>query len=225
MLKSFGTHIQKTAMFLIAVFGLCLTLQMTYFGVLFIPYDLNEANFGEAKNNILRDISIKCENWTYAIGYRLTCRKLIADAYFRYHYSQVSDSKAKDTIDSVLQISPLEPAYYVQRTRIGLLAQDDLESLVDSLRMSYLSGRSARYVMSDRFILALALWDNLEPSDKAIAINDLTRNLTEKKAELYALLLNSPNSTIDEVLELTQFSLPEFHRRLQTDIENKKNAN
>lgn len=219
--KKSGPHQNLGMKFFSLALGVAVVLfsiQMTQFGILRIHADLYELSSSKTAEEEQRNFARHCEAWTSQFGYRLICRKAIADDFFRYEIQNLDDPKANRVLEDVIKISALEPAYYLLRSRIGLYNFEPSPSLIALLRLSFVSGRAEQSVMFDRFQIALALWELLDETDKSVALGDFLKNHSGKREELYQLVVTSSPRIMHDILPMVRLRDPLVYDRLIQDV-------
>jgi hypothetical protein len=215
--RNAGFDINLVAVFFGAA-TLYISVQLTQFGIIHAPIDLLELSNAEQSRVERKAFAQKCTKWVSEFGYRLICRKALADHYFTYEFRNVGDSKPRQIAEDVLRISPLEPAYYALRAHLGLYAFEPSANIIQLLRLSYLSGRAEQSVMFDRFRIALAVWDKLEDSEKSIAMNDFIKNYSARREDLYQLILAGSPLILRDILPMLKLRDPEVYSRFVEDM-------
>lgn len=163
-----------------------------------------------------------CAQWTEEFGYRLICRKAIANEFFNSKITNIADPAAPKLLDDVISVSPLEPAYYTLRAKLGLYTFAPTNDIVTLLRLSYLSGRSVQSLMYERFKIAYAIWDVLDQTDKSVALNDFLKHRTVKRDELYQLILGGSPQSFEEIVQMVKGRDQEIYNRFIQDTEQKR---
>jgi len=176
---------------------LFLSSQMLLFGWNWRDIDMSETGNDIAHSSRLHSESLK--QWSDVLGYRLMSRKIETTILLQRGIGMVSIDEVRRSALRVLQISPLEPGYWILLGRISQLNFSPEDESVNHLRMSYLSGRSDFTVMPARLNLALSLWPNLTESDKQIAVNDLTFGPFADQDAFEDIFKGAPNGTLQEI--------------------------
>lgn len=193
------------------VFGLVvflLSCQMLLFGWQWRVFDLAETDVETEKAVLAYSNTVL--PWADRFGYRLMSRKIYSNSLLIEKQDRVSLDAIRTSVESVLTISPLEPAYWLLLGRISQLQFAPTQDLINHLRMSYLTGRSDYTVMQKRFELALSLWPELEETDKTIAVNDLIVGPYRVSEDLTPLLsgLSTPDlQDLREILKIRHLPL------------------
>jgi hypothetical protein len=88
-----------------------------------------------------------------------------------------SDRKAadrrRDEISSIILIRPMSSYYWLSLSGLQLITDQPMEQVFDSLEMSMLTGPNEGYVMADRRIYGVSLWQRLSPDLKRRAAVDM----------------------------------------------------
>lgn len=209
------------ASFFALIFGgvvFLLSIQMTKFGMIQFHIDRSELSSPKMQQ-IERDAFAQaCVNWTMEFGYRLICRKALADSYFSHNFTKFDDPQALMLLDSVISISPFEPAFYALRAKLALYTFAPSQDVMRFLRLSYLSGRSVQLLMYERFKIAYALWDLLDQTDKSIALNDFLKHKTMKRDDTYQLILSGSPHILRDILQMVQTRDRDIYNQFIQDI-------
>lgn len=198
----------------LAAIMLYLSVQMTKFGVLHFPIDVSELSPAERVRSQRKQFVANCNDWKSEFGYRLICRKAIADNFFANELREIADPKAQQVLDDVIKISAMEPAYYVMRARIGLLEFKPFEEIIRFIRLSYLSGRAEQPLMYQRFQIGIALWDSLDQTDKSFVINDYIKSVSNERSLMHILILSASISVFSEIAEMIKNRDPDAYQQL-----------
>ena len=88
-----------------------------------------------------------------------------------------SDLKAansrRETLSTILSITPLSSADWLSLSGMQLVTDEPMEQVLGSLKLSVLTGPNEGYVMAERAIFALSLWEDLSPDLKSRVAIDL----------------------------------------------------
>jgi hypothetical protein len=82
--------------------------------------------------------------------------------------------RRREVVSLLLSIKPLSSGDWLALSRTQLLAREPMEEVLASLRLSTLTGPNEGYVMAERGVFAVALWEYLSPDLKSRAAEDLT---------------------------------------------------
>ena len=198
--KHYGFRTQILSRFVPVFFGvaiLIISLQMLIFGWKWRDLDMSETG-SEVTESILRQAD-SITPWRDVIGYRLMARKIETQYLLNRKHDTNTINALKSSVLRVLQVSPLEPSYWILLGRISQLSFAEEEEIVNHLRMSFLSGRSDFTVMSARFNLSLSIWPALTESDKQIAINDITFGPLSERETVADVFAGVPEQTLKEI--------------------------
>jgi hypothetical protein len=83
-------------------------------------------------------------------------------------------SSRRAALASILAIEPLNSADWLSFSGLQFETDQPMEQVFDSLQLSVLTGPNEGYIMAERSIFALSLWERLPPDLKSHAATDLT---------------------------------------------------
>jgi len=82
--------------------------------------------------------------------------------------------RRRELLSSLLSIKPLSSGDWLALSRTQLQARQPMEEVLASLRLSTLTGPNEGYVMAERGVFGVALWEYLSPDLKSRTAEDLT---------------------------------------------------
>ncbi len=89
-----------------------------------------------------------------------------------------SDQKAADrrrqVLPAIASIKPLSPANWLSLSGLQLITDQPMDQVFDSLELSMLTGPNEGYLMEDRGIYGVSLWQRLSPDLQRRVAADLT---------------------------------------------------
>ena len=131
----------------------------------------------------------------------------------------ISDQKAadrrRDVLSSILSIEPLSSLDWLSLSGVQLVTDQPMGQVLGSLELSMLTGRNEGYVMAERGIFGISLWERLSPYLKTRVANDLAAG--EISANVGVVLSSQPERVRNEVraaVLATGLSPKEVERRL-----------
>ena len=131
----------------------------------------------------------------------------------------ISDQKAanrrRDVLSSILSIEPLSSLDWLSLSGVQLVTDQPMGQVLGSLELSMLAGRNEGYVMAERGIFGISLWESLSPYLKTRVANDLAAG--EISANVGVVLSSQPERVRNEVraaVLATGLSPKEVERRL-----------
>jgi hypothetical protein len=141
-----------------------------------------------------------------------------------------SDLKAansrRETLSTILSITPLSSFDWLTLSDMQLVTDQPMEQVLGSLELSVLTGPNEAYVMAERGIFAVSLWEDLSPDLKSRAAIDLApmnfvvpRTVAEgvERVKFRAVLSTKPERVRNELrkaLLATGLSSKEIEERL-----------
>jgi hypothetical protein len=79
----------------------------------------------------------------------------------------------RELLSAVLSIEPLSSMDWLSLSKAELMTHQPMEEVFSSLELSMLTGPNEGYVIEDRRLFGLSLWQNLPPDLKRRVANDL----------------------------------------------------
>ena len=116
--------------------------------------------------------------------------------------------RRRELLSAILSITPLSSMDWLALSRAELMTRQSTEDVFGSLELSTLSGPNEGYVMGERAVFALSLWERL-PADlkRHAAVDVAAMMLTRTPAEgemlgkIGAVLATQPESVRNELRE------------------------
>jgi hypothetical protein len=81
--------------------------------------------------------------------------------------------RRREILSEILAIKPLSSLDWLSLSSVQLAADEPMEQVLGSLKLSALTGPNEGYVMAERAIFALSLWEDLSPDLKSRVAIDL----------------------------------------------------
>jgi hypothetical protein len=107
-----------------------------------------------------------------------------------------SDSKTansrREALSSILSIEPLDSVDWLSLSGIELITDQPMEQVFESLELSMLTGPNEGYVMADRGIFGVSLWERLSPYLKRRVVLDLAAGEITGNEKFRAVLSAQP---------------------------------
>ena len=133
----------------------------------------------------------------------------------------ISDSKAAvsrlDVLASILSIEPLSAVNWLSLSEVQLVTDQPMERVFESLELSMLSGPNEGYVIAERGIFGVSLWERLSPYLKGRVTQDLAEGEIAGNERLRAVVSAQPERVRNEIqaaMLATGLSPKEVERRL-----------
>jgi hypothetical protein len=111
--------------------------------------------------------------------------------------------KRAEELTSILSVAPLSSSYWLILSGMRQVAREPKGMVSDALAMSRLTGTHEGYVLAQRAIFALAMWEGLNDEAKNGAVRDLTaawKGLQPAKKEQIGAILADKNASARETL-------------------------
>ena len=114
-----------------------------------------------------------------------------------------SDQKAaddrRDIFSSILSIEPLSSVDWLSLSSLQLITDQPMEQVFASLELSMLTGPNEGYVMADRGLFGVSLWERLPPDLKRRVALDLAAAGTTGGEQIWEALASQPDQALNEV--------------------------
>src|SRR5262249_15988225 len=81
--------------------------------------------------------------------------------------------RRREILSEILSIKPLSSMDWLSLSAMQLVTDRPMEQVVESLKLSVLTGPNEAYVMGQRAVLALSIWEDLSPDLKSDVVIDL----------------------------------------------------
>ena len=81
--------------------------------------------------------------------------------------------RQRELLFAILPIKPLSSTDWLALSRAELKTHQPMDDVIGSLELSMLTGRNEGYVMEERRLFGVSLWDKLSPDLKRRVANDL----------------------------------------------------
>jgi hypothetical protein len=107
----------------------------------------------------------------------------------------------RDQETEILTVKPLSADFWLLLADMRRIAGDDPSEVVDALTMSMLIGRNEGYLMAERGLFAMSIWEMLPPEIKQRGARDLamTQLLDIQKRRLQTLLSEKSEHVREEI--------------------------
>jgi hypothetical protein len=135
----------------------------------------------------------------------------------------ISDPKAangrRETFSSILLIRPSSTLDWLSLSGLQWVTHQPLERVLESLRLSMLTGPNEGYAMAERGIFGVSLWKSLPPDLKSRVVIDLARaEIETKEKEKFRTVLSGQavgvRNELRDALLATGLSPKEIEQRL-----------
>jgi hypothetical protein len=133
----------------------------------------------------------------------------------------ISDQKAansrREALSSILSIKPLSSVDWLSLSGWQLVTDQPMEQVFGSLELSMLTGPNEGYVMAERAIFGVSLWERLSPDLKRRVVIDLVAEEIAGNEKFRAVLSAQPARVRNELraaMLATGLSSNEVERRL-----------
>ena len=175
-------------------------------------------SFATAKIDVLESLTEAFRPWTAVPG--------VASVALQAELNEdidISDSKAangrRETFSSILSIRPSSSLSWLSLAGLQWVTHQPRERVLGSFRLSMLTGPNEGYVMAERGIFGVSLWESLPPDLKSRVVIDLARAEIEpkEKERFRTVLAGQPvevRNELREALLATGLSPKEIEQRL-----------
>ena len=152
--------------------------------------------------------------WTAIPG--LASRALQADLAGEIDPSDLqAANRRRETLSSILSIKPLSSLDWLLLSGIQLVADQPMERVLESLELSMVTGPNERYLMAERGIFGVSLWESLPRVLKSRAAHDLAGDADRGKFQaVLATKSELVRNELRKALVATGISPKEIEQRL-----------
>jgi hypothetical protein len=135
--------------------------------------------------------------WTGVAGIGSTALKALVRAKSSPDW-KAAESQG-DGLHALVAIKPLSSVDWLALARTELATGQPKEQILDALMFSWVTGPNEGYVMAERGIMAVSLWEILPPDLKTRAAMDLANSEILDSRKLRIVLSIKPKDVRDEV--------------------------
>ena len=129
--------------------------------------------------------------------------------------------RQRELLSAILSIEPLSSMDWFTLSRSELITHQPMEQVLESIKLSVLTGPNEGYIMAERGTFAVSLWENLSPDFKARAALDLAYSRSSaddaKTQKLRTVISSKPDwvrNELGKAILATGFSPKEIDPRL-----------
>ena len=125
--------------------------------------------------------------------------------------------RQRELLSAILSIKPLSSMDWLSLSRAELMTRQSMEDVFGSLELSMLTGPNEGYVIEDRRLFGVSLWEKLSPDLKRRVANDLAVGEIRDSQKLHVLVSAQPEQVRNELREAliaTGVSPKEIEKRL-----------
>jgi hypothetical protein len=114
-----------------------------------------------------------------------------------------SDQKAADhrrqTLSALASIKPMSSSNWLSLSGLQLITDRPMEQVFASLELSMLTGPNEGYLIADRGLFGVSLWERLSPDLQRRVAIDLATGETTGGERIRAALASQPDQALNEV--------------------------
>ena len=178
----------------IVVIGICGFAVARGFGIVHFSLAMNNIDSSDRRAEI---IAI----WSSAPD--LASRALQADLTYQIDPSdQKAAGRRRQTLTTLVSIKPLSSYDWLSLSGLQLITDQPMEQVFASLELSMLTGPNEGYVMVDRGLFGVSLWERLPPDlQRRVALDLAAGNAGEMTGgkSIRAALASQPDQALGEV--------------------------
>ena len=194
----------------IVVIGICGFAVARGFGIVHFSLAIASIDSSEKRAEIVK-------SWSSAPD--VASRALQADLSYQINPSdQKAANHRRQTLEALALIKPLSSSNWLSLSGLQLITDQPMEQVFDSLELSMLTGPNEGYVMADRRIYGISLWQRLSADLKRRVANDLAvGEIPDGDGEVRAVFSAQPEEVQNELREAliaTGLSVKEVEKRM-----------
>ena len=121
-----------------------------------------------------------------------------------------ASNKRRDELSALLAMKPLSSVDWLSLSRINLVTAQPRAQILETLMLSWVTGPNEGYVMAERGIFGLSLWEVLSPDLRSRAALDLAKDEITDSVKIRAVLSTKPEGVQNEIRTV---SWPQVLRR------------
>jgi hypothetical protein len=156
------------------------------------------------------------DTWSSAPDVGLTA--LQADLAYQISPSdQKAADRRRDEVSSIILIRPMASYYWLSLSGLQLITDQPMEQVFNSLELSMLTGPNEGYLMAERGIYGVSLWQRLSPDLQRRVVADLTVGEGLEIQKIRAFFSVQPEEVRNELREAlvaNGLSLEEVEKRV-----------
>jgi hypothetical protein len=198
------------------VIGICGFSVARGFSIVHFSLDVASIDSSQKRADSSQKLAKFVNSWSSAPV--VASRALQADLTYQI---PPSDQKAADhrrqTLSALASIEPLSSSNWLSLSGLQLITDQPMEQVFDSLELSMLTGPNEGYLMAQRGIYGVSLWERLSPDLKRRVSADLTVDEYPDIQKIRAFVSTQPEALrndLREALTATGLSPKEIERRL-----------
>ena len=175
----------------LAVIGICAVFLARGWDIVYFSVAMANGNSSEKRAGII-------DKWAAAPG--------VASAALQVELREkinISDPKAansrRETLSSILAIRPLSSLDWLSLAGMRLVTDQPMEEVLGSLELSMATGPREGYLMGERGLFGISLWERLSPELKSRVAVDLAAGNRSEIGKIRAVLSTKPVRVRDEL--------------------------
>jgi hypothetical protein len=98
----------------------------------------------------------------------------------------IAPYRRRDLLYAILSIKPLSSMDWLSLSRAKLVTHRPMEDVLGSLELSMLTGPNEGYVIEERRLFGVSLWEQLPPDLKRYVTNDVAGEMHDGRFRLFA---------------------------------------
>jgi hypothetical protein len=110
-----------------------------------------------------------------------------------------ASNKRRDELSALLAMKPLSSVDWLSLSRINLVTAQPRAQILETLMLSWVTGPNEGYVMAERGIFGLSLWEVLSPDLRSRAALDLAKDEITDSVKIRAVLSTKPEGVQNEI--------------------------
>jgi hypothetical protein len=174
----------------IVVIGICISAMVLGWNI---------AHFSLAMMNVdLSKRRIDAAAWASVPGLASTARQ--AEMMDKINPSDLTAANdRREALSAFLSIKPLSAYHWLLLSGVDFATAQRMDDVLDALMLSALTGPNEGYVMVERGIFGLSVWEDLPPDLKSRVAADLTAERITDNPNLRAVLSSKPQKVRNEL--------------------------
>ena len=192
----------------IVVIGICGFSVARGFGIVHYSLAMANADSAETRADITNTWSAAPDVASTALQAELTDQINPSD--------QTVADRRRQMFSALVSIKPLSSYFWLSLSGLQLVTDQPMEQVFDSLELSMLTGPNEGYVIEDRRIFGVSLWERLPPDLKRHVVNDLAGEMHDRQRfwDFASAQPEQVRNELREALRATGLSPKEIENRL-----------
>jgi hypothetical protein len=174
----------------IVVIGICGVAAFSGWNIAHFSFAMRDADSSKKR--------VAAREWTSVPGVASTARQ--ADIMDKINPSDLTAAnERRETISALLSIRPLSSYHWLMLSSMEFATAQRMDDVLDALTLSALTGPNEGYIMVERGMFGLSIWEDLPPDLKRRVAIDITAEKDPWNPRFQAVVSSTPAGVRDEL--------------------------